>query len=264
MDLTGARVLVTGASRGIGAALAERFAAEGARVALVARSEAAIKELADRLGGTAHPADLTRPDQVHGLIERVEADGGPVDVLVNNAGIAGPGFLPGADAGMIEDVYRLNLLTPVELSRQAIPGMLERGRGHVVNVSSMAGVGVFPGIAAYASTKAGLSHFTAGLRADLKGLPVGTTLVELGPVPSDMLDQVDDYRPTDDSFKRFYRLQLIADIPKEEVARLVVDAVRKGRRHVRLPRRAIIFPLLTEAPRRLTELILSGVKPREK
>ena len=264
MELRGRRVLVTGASRGIGSAITEAFAAEGARVALVARSESAIKELAGRLGGTAHPTDLTRVDQVEGLIERIEADGGPVDVLVNNAGIAISGFIGSLPAPTVDEVYRLNLLTPVELCRQAIPGMLERGGGHLVNVSSLAGVGVFPGIAFYASSKAGLSQFTAGLRADLKGLPIGTTLVELGPVPSDMLDQVEDYRPTDDSFKRFYKLQLIADVPKETVAREVVEAVRKGRRHVRLPRRAIVFPLLTEAPRRMTELFLSGVKPREK
>lgn len=81
--------------------------------------------------------------------------------------------------------------------------MLRRGSGHIVNVSSIAGVGVFPGLAAYASTKAGLTHFTAGLRADLKGLPIRTTVVELGPTPTDMLSHVGDYRPTADSFKRF-------------------------------------------------------------
>src|SRR5947209_11383316 len=92
MELTGARVLVTGASRGIGEAMAERFTAAGARVALVARSEGPLKQLAERLGGTAHPADLSDPEQVAGLLDRVESDGGPVDVLVNNAGVdlAGP------------------------------------------------------------------------------------------------------------------------------------------------------------------------------
>ena len=260
MELTGKRVLVTGASRGIGAALAEAFAGAGARVALLARNERAIKELADRLGGTAHPTDLSRADQVAGLVERIEADGGPIDVLVNNAGLGGAQYFPGVTADHVEEIYRVNLLSPVELCRQVIPRMLDRGSGHVVNVSSMAGTGVFPGIVAYSSTKAGLSHFTAGLRADLKGLPVRTTLVELGPVPSDMLDEVEGYGPTADSFTRFYRLQLIADVPREVVAREVVEAVRKGRRHVRLPRRAVMFPLLVEAPRRMVELFLRGVK----
>ncbi|MBV8237088.1 MAG: SDR family NAD(P)-dependent oxidoreductase, partial [Acidimicrobiia bacterium] len=87
MELAGKRVLITGASRGIGQALAERFTAAGARVALVARSEGPLKELADRLGGTAHPADLGDREQVVGLVDRVEGDGGPVDILVNNAGV---------------------------------------------------------------------------------------------------------------------------------------------------------------------------------
>src|SRR6266566_349809 len=92
MELAGKRVLITGASRGIGQALAERFTAAGARVALVARSEGPLKELADRLGGTAHPCDLCDPVELSGLIERVEADGGPIDVLVNNAGVDNVGF----------------------------------------------------------------------------------------------------------------------------------------------------------------------------
>ena len=85
-----------------------------------------------------------------------------------------------ASADDVEFLYRLNVVTPVELSRQALGGMLQRGRGHIVNVSSLAGVGPFPGMAMYASSKAALNQFTAALRADLKGTPVGTTLVELG------------------------------------------------------------------------------------
>src|SRR5438270_1182576 len=102
MELAGRRVLIPGASRGIGQALAERFTAAGARVALVARSEGPLKELADRLGGTAHPADLCDPEQLAGLVERVEADGGPVDVLVNNAGVDRAGFITEIPAEDVE------------------------------------------------------------------------------------------------------------------------------------------------------------------
>src|SRR5436309_15904892 len=108
MELAGRRVLITGASRGIGQALAERFAAAGARVALVARSEGSLKELADRLGGTAHPADLGDPEQLAGLVERVEADGGPTDVLGNNAGVDRGGFFTHAPAGHVQPLHRLN------------------------------------------------------------------------------------------------------------------------------------------------------------
>jgi short-subunit dehydrogenase len=259
MELIGRRVLVTGASRGIGEGLARAFAQAGAKVALVARSEGPLKVLASEVGGVAYPTDLSDPDATGGLLDRVEADGGPVDVLVNNAGIDAAGAFHTADPREIEQLYRVNLLTPVQLCRQAIPRMLERGSGHIVNISSLAGVGVFPGLATYSSSKAGLSHFTAGLRADLKGRPIGTTLVEVGPVPTDMLARVGSYRPTELSFKRFYRLQLLVDKPRELLVEQVVEAVVRNKKHVRLPRRALLFPLLTEAPRRTTELLLTRV-----
>jgi len=264
MRLDGRRVLVTGASRGIGEATARAFAAAGARVALVARSEATIKELAAELGGTAHPADLSKSAQVADLVERVEADGGPVDVLVNNAGVAAPGTFDTLDPAAIDDVYRVNLLAPVHLSRQVLPGMLQRGRGHIVNVSSLAGAGNLAGMVPYSSTKSGLNHFTAGLRADLKGTPIGTTLLELGPIPSEILEHVNSCRQTELGFRRFYRLRLIVDVPREEVARQLVAAVERGRKHVRIPRRSRLFPLLAEAPRRLAEVILVGVPARDR
>jgi uncharacterized protein len=265
MDLRGRRVMITGASRGIGESLAQRFAARGAVVALVARSAGAIEKLAADVGGSAHPADLADPAQVATLVARVEDEAGPVDVLVNNAGVAPTsGAIQDWGPDELEETYRVNVISPAELCRQAVPRMLERGGGHLVNVSSMAGCAAFPGLTAYSSTKAGLSQFTAGLRADLKGLPIGTTLVELGPIPTEMLDSVDDYKPTADSFQRFYRLQLLTDVSREKVADDVVQAVARGRRHVRHPKRAVLFALLTEAPRRTAELLLAGVKPRAK
>lgn len=128
-----------------------------------------------------------------------------------------------------------------------------------MNVSSVGAVGAFPGGACYSSSKAGLSHFTAGLRADLRGRPVGTTLVELGPVDTDMLESSFSCLPTKRSFRRAYQLQLFVNTDRDEVARQVVTAVQQGRRHVRLPRRTLAFALLTEAPRRATEWLLTGV-----
>jgi short-subunit dehydrogenase len=262
MDLDGRRVLVTGASRGIGEAIARACAAAGARVALVARSRDALAGLAAELGGTAHPADLGAVEAVAGLVDRVEADGGPVDVLVNNAGIDLGGTFAQTDPGDLELIFRVNLVTPVLLTRQVLPGMLARRRGHIVNVSSLAGVAAFPGLAAYSSTKAGLTQFTAGLRADLHGQPIGTTLVELGPVRTDLLSQAADFAPTDQSFQRFYRLQMLTDVRRETVADAVVDAVRHDRSHVRLPRRAAMGAMVSELPRRVVEVLLTGV-PRQ-
>src|SRR4030095_3333254 len=142
MELRGRRVLITGASRGIGEALAHRFTASGATVALFAGPADAIEKLAADLGGTAHPADLADPTQVATLINHVEDEAGPIDVLVNNAGVA-PTTRAINDWAReeLEQIYRVNLLSPAELCRQLIPRMLRRGGGHIVNVSSLAGVG---------------------------------------------------------------------------------------------------------------------------
>ena len=262
IDLSGKTALVTGASRGIGEAIARELAGRGARVALVARSEGPLKELAAELGGVAYPTDLSDPEQVNDLVARVEADG-PLDVLVNNAGLDETGWFPAIDAAKLDALLHVNFVAPVTLCRNVLPGMIDRGRGHIVNISSLAGVGPFPGMAQYAATKAGLTHVTAGLRADLKGLPIGTTVVEVGLVPTEMKDHVNDYRPTQASFQRFYKLRLLADVSKERVAADVADAVEQDRRHVRHPKRALLFPLLSEAPRRIVEVLLTGVPHRQ-
>lgn len=260
MNLWGSRVLITGASRGIGAALAERFAAAGARVALVARDERALQALAVRLDGRAYAADLTDADQLSGLVARVEADGGPVDVLVNNAGMEATDDFARQDAATLEALFGLNLLAPVELCRQVLPLMLSRGRGHLVNVSSLAGVVTFPGFTAYGASKAGLSHFTTGLRADLVGRPVRTTLVQLGPVGTDMLVGAKTLPATRRSFARMEGLRLIRELSTAEVADATVLAVQRDQPHVRLPRLASFAPRLVEVPRWLTARLLTGVR----
>jgi uncharacterized protein len=262
MQVQGKRVLITGASRGIGEALADKFADAGATVALVARSKDALERVAGRLGGTAHAADLADPTQVSGLIDRVEEEAGPVDVLVNNAGNGVPCGFTDAPDDVLRMITELDYLAPAELCRQAIPRMLRRGGGHIVNVSSLAGIGVYPGLVTYSAAKAALSHFTAGLRADLRGLSIGITLVELGPVPTELLGRAHDYEPTAKSFERFYRIRFSTDVPKEKVADDIVKAVRNNKRHVRHPKRGAWSAMLVEAPRRGTELLLTGVPHR--
>ncbi len=260
MDLTGKRVLITGASRGIGEQMAIEFAGAGARVALVARSESATKELAARLGGTAHTADLSDADQTAGLIARVESDGGPLDVLVNNAADEQAGPFLDLDPATLAAQIHLNLVAPMELARQVIPGMLARGGGHIVNVSSLGGTNAVPGVASYSASKAGLSHFTAALRAEFKGKPIKTTLVELGPVSTAMMQNLYDYPPSDRAVARLRHIGLIKEVTPDHVARNIRSAVQHDRRHVRMPKRGAIYPLLVEAPRRLTEFLLTGVR----
>ena len=259
MQLSGARVLVTGGSRGIGERIARRCAAAGADVAIVARSRDALAKVAADTGGRAYEADLGDPTTVAGLVARVEADG-PIDVLVNNAAIDVTGRFCDLPPGEIGRISQTNLATPMDLCRQVIPGMLARRAGHIVNVSSLGGTNALPGFVAYSATKAGLSHFTACLRAELRGTPIGTTLVQIGPTQTDMWDSVISYPPAKRAVDRLRRFGIVVDLDPDAVAAATVDAVARGRRHVRMPKRDVLFPLLVEAPRRITEVLLTGVK----
>ena len=145
--LAGAHAVVTGASRSIGAALARELAGRGARVTVVARSEAPLKAVAAEIGGTAVVADLADPDAVTGLIARIESEAGPVDVLVNNAAMAVIDRFVDQSAEGITASYALNVVAPMELCRQVLPGMLARSRGAVVSISSLCGVTAFPTLA---------------------------------------------------------------------------------------------------------------------
>ena len=259
MDVAGRHVLITGASRGIGRGLAHGFAAAGARVSLVARRADALADAAAEVRGTAHPADLTDPVDVASLIERVEEAGGPIDVLVNNAGLSHVGHVLDLDHDEIAELVACNLLAPLQLTRDAVQGMVARGRGHVVNVSSMAAVLPTPGLAVYGATKAGLSQFTAGLRQDLRGRPVDLTLVHLGSVPTDLDDASRRYPPIAAVAARSSGRDLT---PLPVVVDAIVDAVRHGRRNVRLPRAMAALPGLAEAPRRLGEWLFRRAPSR--
>jgi short-subunit dehydrogenase len=259
MDLKGRRVLITGASRGIGRDLARGFAAAGADVALIARSAEALEQLAQQLGGRAYAADLTNREQLRGLIARVEADG-PVDVLVNNAGDECIGRFTDMDAETLQYIVNLNVLAAAELTRQVLPAMLVRGRGHVVNVSSFAGVAVPPNLATYAATKAFLTHHSVNLRFELKDTPIGVTKVEIGEVAdTGLMDKGRTDPALAAMFDRMYRLRLSRVIRPEEITAATIRAVQKNKASVRLPRRLSLNSLLADAPRRLTWAAASGL-----
>jgi len=252
-------VVVTGASRGIGAALAAELARRGARVVVVARSAEPLEKLAAELGGEAFPADLCDAGGIEPLVRAIEA-AGPIDVLVNNAGVDLTGDLVDLPTEAIVQLVALNLSAPMLLCRAVVPAMVKRGRGHIVNVSSIAGTNALPGVAPYSASKAGLSHFTAGLRADLKGTPVTTTLAQIGPVESAMIESLRSHEPTRRALRRLERLRLSFDLDMGVVVTALADAIEHEKRHVRLPKRDAMFPMIVEVPRRLTEFLLAGVK----
>jgi uncharacterized protein len=175
VQLGGTTALLTGASGGIGQAVARALHARGARLLLSGRRADVLDELRAALGEGADvlQADLSDAAGVAALARSA----GAVDVLVANAGLPASGPLDGFTPEQINRALDVNLRAPMQLTRALVPGMVERGRGHVVLVSSLAGKVASVGTAVYSATKFGLRGFGAGLRQDLHGTGVGVTVV---------------------------------------------------------------------------------------
>jgi uncharacterized protein len=175
VQLAGARALVTGATGGIGGAIARALHARGAQVVLSGRREEQLEELRASLGDRAEaiPADLAERDGASRLAEAA----GAVDVLVANAALPASGRVEDFDPDEIDRALDVNLRAPIQLTRALLPGMLERRRGHVVLVSSLSGKVGSPRSGIYSATKFGLRGFAAGLREDVEPRGLGVTVV---------------------------------------------------------------------------------------
>lgn len=261
MDLNNKRVVITGASQGIGAAMARAFAANGSDVIVAARSKDKLDALAEEIGGHAIAVDLVDADAVEAFVPGVEESFGPIDVFVSNAGIETIDSCALVDVETLRRVNRLNLEAPMVLTRMVLPGMLERGNGHLVYTSSLAGTSAYPAVGPYCGTKAGLTNYASAVRSEVEPHGVGVTIVAPGPVDTEMWEQVEQASPTGQLvINRLERLQLLPTIAPERLADDVVEAVIDGRRHVRHPKRLFANFWLNEAPRRLVEVLLTGVK----
>jgi short-subunit dehydrogenase len=222
----GSTALVTGASRGIGPMIARAVASEGGHVVLTGRSATELRTVTSELAAAGAdvsfvPADLTRPGAAASLVETVERQRGGIDLLVNNAG-GDP--LREFHAMTIDENLRtlqLNLVAPVALSHAVLGGMLARGRGHIVNISAMAGRVSFPYTEVYAAAKDGVIGFTRVLRGDYRPRGVSASVLILGAIR----DAGQGQRMLDESGMKASRFM----VPAEAVARAVVKAAQEDR-----------------------------------
>jgi short-subunit dehydrogenase len=220
VDLNGARVLLTGASGGIGNAIARALHQRGASLAITGRRVDALETLKAELGDRVDVllADLCKQEDVEGLPARA----GTVDVLVANAGLPGSGDLASFSPEQIDRAIDVNLRAPMQLTRALLPGMIERRSGHVVFVSSLAGKVPAAGSTVYSATKFGLRGFGDSLHDELHGTGVGATTVFPG--------FISDAGMFADSGVKLPAA--VGTKPPEKVADAVLAGIEKGRAEI--------------------------------
>jgi short-subunit dehydrogenase len=218
--------LVTGASAGLGRAIALALARRGVLVVAHGRDESRLAEVARRTGGIAIGADLADPAQVRRLAGEALERAGRVDVLVHNAGVGWAGSLTDMDDGSADHLLAVNLAAPITLTRSLLPPMLARGTGHLLFVTSIAGRLGVAGEAVYAATKAGVDAFAESLRLELRGTGVTVGVLVPGVVDTTFFER----RGTP------YRRRRPRPLPPERVAEAAMRGVAGGSADIQVPR----------------------------
>jgi NADP-dependent 3-hydroxy acid dehydrogenase YdfG len=237
----GTRAIVSGATRGIGRATARALAGRGASVGLLARSEDELAALASELpGSVAVAADVTDAPATEGAIRGFAESAGGLELLVANAGLAHTAPFTELEAERAEEMVKVNFVGTLNQVRAALPLMLDRGRGHIVIVSSGAALRGFPWTAVYAATKAAQKTFAEALRHELSGTGVSLSTVMPGSVTTDLHSHEQDRMP--DWWRRGEKIE------PEAVADAIVGAVVDDRREVHVPANVRLLGLNGVAP----------------
>jgi 3-oxoacyl-[acyl-carrier protein] reductase len=197
-DLTGKTALVTGASGGIGGAIARGLHAQGAHVVLSGTREEALKALQAELGERTSVvvANLSSSDEVDALIAKAEAEAGDLHILIANAGVTKDGLLLRMKDEDFESVLKINLESYFRLSRAALKGMFKRRWGRIIGITSVVGVTGNPGQANYAASKAGMIGFSKSLAAEVASRNVTVNCVAPGFISSPMTDSLNEQQRT--------------------------------------------------------------------
>jgi short-subunit dehydrogenase len=232
MSFAGQVAVITGASSGIGWALARALAAEGCKVGLVARRHEQLADLAaaiEKSGGTAAhaTADVAEREQAVTAIHEVAARLGPVDLLVANAGVGAPTTVEPFNVGDVEKMFRINVLGVVYSLEAVLPAMLQRRRGHLAAISSIASYKGLPGESGYTSSKAAVNVFMEGLRIQLRSKGIAVTTICPGFVQTPMTEV--------NEFKMPWLLTA------DEAARRIVRALKRKRKVYNFPWQMSLF-----------------------
>ncbi|MDQ2582886.1 SDR family oxidoreductase [Saccharothrix yanglingensis] len=233
VDVAGKVVLITGAARGIGAEVARRLAAKGARVALVGLEGEQLREVAEQCGGRAWEADVTDWDALEAAVAGVVEHFGGIDVLVANAGVAATGFIRSMDRAAFERVVEVNLLGVWRTVRTCLPHLVA-SRGYCLVVSSLAAIVHIPGNAAYSAAKAGCEAFADSLRAEVRHLGVDVGVAYFSWISTDMVDSADEH-PVFGPLRRGMPGLASRKYPVSDVGRAVVRAVERRSKAVHVP-----------------------------
>lgn len=225
-------VAVTGASSGIGEAIAREFGAHGADLTLVARREERLRALADSLPGRSvvTPRDLSRIAEMTSWIAEAEAALGPIDVLINNAGLQFVAPTAEMDCDDGELSLTVNLHAPLRIIRAVLPGMIARGGGHIVNISSIAALAPSHNMAYYNASKAALAAASESLRGEVRASGVNVLTVYPGIIPTEMSDKA--YHQFEESFLLRQQPQGTTQV----LARLIRQAIAKRKARLIYPR----------------------------
>lgn len=249
MPATWNRVLVTGASSGIGEAFARQLAADGSDLVLVARRGEVLEELAAELSEhdvevEVLTADLTDEAELGKVIQRVADEARPVELLINNAGFGTAGRFHEADADEQDRMIRLNISAVVALTHTAIPVMTARGRGGILNVASMGALTPVPMMAVYGATKSFVLSFSEALHEELRGKGIHVTCLNPG-LTSTEFQEVADLEQAE------HRLPGLLWQTPEPVAKAGLDAVARNR--------AVVAPGINGIGQALSRLVPSAV-----
>ena len=261
-EYEGRVVLITGASRGIGEALALEFARRGAHLVLAARSESQLERVASTceiislgIETLVVPTDVTDESQLENLVEAALRRFGRIDVLVNNAGIIQGQAFGDLSREALDTILDVNLLSPLRLTQLVLPGMLERGSGQIINVGSAAGSAPMPYFIPYDITKAGLRAFSEGLRHELRGTGVDVALIAPGYVETDVVGEMRDV---------YRQMGFLSLLSPHTVARRAVAGTAAGDPVVRVGWLETLGGYVNALCPRLIDLYWSLVMPRSR